>query len=433
MKNIFKYFLTLIFSAVYLNPGYSALPEPEQFLYITPNVSSGGIIELNTKTRALTIIPTNAKAYSSVISPDGKLLYTCNQGADAITVIRLSDHTTIATIAVGDNPSSLAITPDGHFLYVANKNADNVSVIDTTTNTEVTSDTTRIPTGDSPVAIAIRPQGDIAYIANNVSHDVSVIDLSSNTAATPIPITTPNITDIAFSPDGKSAYVISYNSANGKLTTIDVANSIEIIPSVGVGDYLMSITVSPDGKTAYIGRNAYSHLEIMDLSIPPPVKIKKVNVFAIVAASVVSPNGEILYFSHSNSTGTLSTLDTLTHSEITSARMDLGYSLYGKMTITPSVPLVQLHSYRTDSFTDSDVYNTVSWSQPVSAFPLHYEIYRDKALTQLAKSIPCDVPGNCQQSYEDHNLIRHKTYEYYVAAKNDYGIVSIGSASITTG
>ena len=432
MKNIFKYFLTLIFSAVYLNPGYSALPE--QFFYIASAENAGGIIELNTKTYTPALITTssNVRDFSLVISPDGKFLYTCNPEVNAMTVIRLSDHSIVRIIEnIGDFPYALAITPDGRFVYVANQHGDNVSIIDTATNTEITNNATRITVGEQPHAIVIRPQGDVAYVLNNVSHSISVINLSDNLVNKTIPITAINIQGIAFSPDGAFAYVVSYT--DGNITPVNVATGAEVLPATTIVYKTWSITISPDGKTAYLGMDANATLHVVNLSSTfPPKYISTITGFSDeIVKPVFSPDGKKLY--NYLRDGTVETVQTATNAIITAATMDVGPSLRGEGAITPSVPLVQLHSYRTDSFTDSDVYNTVSWSQPVSAFPLHYEIYRDKALTQLAKSIPCGVPGNCQQSYEDHNLIRHKTYEYYVAAKNDYGIVSIGSASITTG
>ena len=432
MKNVFKCFFVVVFLFVCSSSGNSALLEPEWFVYVAINDAAGGIIELNTKTHALTTIPTNAKAYSSVISPDGKFLYTCYPEADTVTAIRLSDHSIVSTISVGDYPSSLAITPDGRFLYVVNQTSKDVSVIDTATNTEITSSVTRIPVGNTPYAIAIRPQGDIAYVLNVADINISIINLSDNSVVNTIDLSASSKTwDLVFSPDGQFAYVI--DSSNHELYIIDVINSIEMTPSTPLPQYVWSMAVSPDGKTLYAGRDAYSSIEIVDLTVTPPLKTISVTpLLSEVRFLAFLPDGKKLYYYYPND-AILSFLDIPTNKEAVASRVEAGHQLHGAIAVTPSIPLVQAHSYRTDFFTDSDVYNTVSWSQPVSAFPLHYEIYRDKALTQLAKSIPCDVPGNCQRTYEEHDLLRHKIYEYYVVAKNDYGIVSIGSASITTG
>ena len=77
----------------------------------------------------------------------------------------------------------------------------------------------------------------------------------------------------------------------------------------------------------------------------------------------------------------------------------------------------------------SDDYNAISWTQPVNAFTLHYSIYRDKEMTKLLAEIP--AYSVCERKFEDHNLTPGGTYEYYVVAENDYGIVSIGEKTIT--
>jgi YVTN family beta-propeller protein len=76
-----------------------------------------------------------------------------NAISDNVSVIRTSDNTVVATVAVGDNPLGVAVTPDGAFAYVTNAVSDNVSVIRTSDNTVVAS----VAVGDGPFGVAITP------------------------------------------------------------------------------------------------------------------------------------------------------------------------------------------------------------------------------------------------------------------------------------
>ena len=69
--------------------------------------------------------------------------YVVNQLSDNVSVIDIATDMVVATIPVGDEPSTVAITPDGKKAYVPNYQSLSVSVIDIATNT--VSATTRMP------------------------------------------------------------------------------------------------------------------------------------------------------------------------------------------------------------------------------------------------------------------------------------------------
>jgi YVTN family beta-propeller protein len=84
--------------------------------------------------------------------------------SNTVSVVDTATNVVIATVGVGNNPSSVAITPDGTFAYVADANLSpsdfvrfngDVSVIDTTTKAV----TAVIPLDSNPNGIAISPDG----------------------------------------------------------------------------------------------------------------------------------------------------------------------------------------------------------------------------------------------------------------------------------
>ena len=70
-------------------------------------------------------------------------------------MIRTSDNTVVATVAVGDVPVGVAVTPDGAFVYVTNNFSNNVSVIRTSDNTVVAT----VAVGNGPRGVAVTPDG----------------------------------------------------------------------------------------------------------------------------------------------------------------------------------------------------------------------------------------------------------------------------------
>jgi YVTN family beta-propeller protein len=106
--------------------------------------------------------------------------YVADFSSGTVSVIRTSDNTVVATVAVGSGPYGIAITPDGNYAYVVNSTfagtSGTVSVIQISNNTVVAT----ITVGNSPVAIAITPDGNYAYVTNTGDRTVSVIRTSDN-------------------------------------------------------------------------------------------------------------------------------------------------------------------------------------------------------------------------------------------------------------
>ena len=69
------------------------------------------------------------------LTPDGEYLYVAASTDNALSVIRTSDNTVIATIPVDEWPWGVAVSPSGEYVYVSNIADDTVSVISTADNT----------------------------------------------------------------------------------------------------------------------------------------------------------------------------------------------------------------------------------------------------------------------------------------------------------
>jgi DNA-binding beta-propeller fold protein YncE len=123
------------------------------------------------------------------VSPDDKTLYAaCNYG-NSLQVWDAATLTLIKEIPVGAGAYNVEPSPDGSIIAVTNKKAQSVSLVDGRTLTEIA----RIPTSKKIVhGIAYSPDGRYAYItAESIGADpgsVDMIDLSSKTIVATIPV-----------------------------------------------------------------------------------------------------------------------------------------------------------------------------------------------------------------------------------------------------
>jgi YVTN family beta-propeller protein len=123
------------------------------------------------------------------VSPDDKTLYAaCNYG-NSLQVWDAANLTLIKEIPVGTGAYNVEPSPDGSLVIVTNKKAQSVSLVDTKTLTEIA----RIPTSKKIVhGVAFSPDGRYAYIsAESIGADpgsVDMIDLSSKTIVATIPV-----------------------------------------------------------------------------------------------------------------------------------------------------------------------------------------------------------------------------------------------------
>jgi YVTN family beta-propeller protein len=169
-------------------------------------------------------------------------------------------------LACGD--SDREVSTSREYVYVANEGADVVSVVDAGADTVVAT----IPVGQQPTSVAIQPGGARAYVAN--AEDIRVIDTARNTVVGTIPSIMihgneppdpwqPNPT-LAFpvatipSPDGTILYVTGeYTSgccndyeSHSVLATVD-PSSLSVISTTAVDGCSTVAAIAPDGRTLY--------------------------------------------------------------------------------------------------------------------------------------------------------------------------------------
>ena len=212
-------------------------------------------------------------------APDGSVAYVVSDVSDVVSVVDRTAGTATAIARVPGPALDVTVAPDGRFAWVSL--FQGISLIDTRTNTL---DTTIAvdPFGTFTLkagAVAFTPDGRYAYVVSNNSDSedqpdlISVIDAAARSVVATIPVHQPE--DIAITPDGCTALVAApriggQGQIPDRLDVIDtqtntVAGSIPLTAGVSVD--FSRVLIAPDGAVAYVATvdAAGAVLEVVDL------------------------------------------------------------------------------------------------------------------------------------------------------------------------
>ena len=268
-------------------------------------------------------------------------------------------------------------------------NYDNstVNVIDLATNAVV--DVISDPSFTGPFPVAVTPDGKTAYVGSfNSPYKVTIIDVASNAVTGIVNGSFDIPEEIAITPNGKTAYVADSggNTGLGNVVIINIAtNTVTGVISDSSFNGVFSIGITPDGKTAYVPNVYVSTVSIIDIATN------------IVIGLVSNPN-----FSDPYPVATLP---------------------------APQSPINQFACKTKSEFlTQTDFINKITFSAPISTFvPTSYQIYRDAALTDLVVT----VPANGNLCFKDHNRICNATDTYYIVSVDQFGDLSFPAVAIS--
>jgi YVTN family beta-propeller protein len=194
--------------------------------------------------------PDGTKAYASTVYPSA-----------ALNVIDLASNSVTSSVSI---PGSLyygAVSPDGRHVYLAG--GGTVLPIDVSSSPPVRGTAISVPnTGE----VAFSPDGQTAWVATGPGSSatgVVPIDVATGTVGTLIP-TGSGAFGVAVSPDGRSLWVS--NSAGGSVSEIDTATRtvIDTVPiSAGQPFWL---AMSPDGSRLWVTLRAQQELTWINTS-----------------------------------------------------------------------------------------------------------------------------------------------------------------------
>jgi YVTN family beta-propeller protein len=198
--------------------------------------------------------------------------------------------------------SDPGIALSGSTLWFAVAATDNVAAIDTTKldPKNYSPPETLVHVGYMPDALAATPDGSQVWViesgpqtATSPLWGISVIDTSSSKVTGHIKVVG-DPTDVAFSPDGKDAYVTTSNG----LYVYNVANRRQVgfVPGLGSPK---SVVVSPGGSAVYVTETSAARLATISTATDKVVRTTHVGQEPWRAA--VSPDGSTVYVANPDS------------------------------------------------------------------------------------------------------------------------------------
>ena len=223
-----------------------ALSPDDQTLY---SATQNGITAVSTATGTVTsqMLP-GVNVYAVAVSFDGSTLYALSPSG-SFTVLNSSSGAIKGSVAIpscNQYGGSIALEPAGGWAFVM-LNCGSAIPINLTT---LTASAPMANTSGS--ALAVTPSG--AYLYAGAGNSVSVIDLATSQVAGTIPFVA---SSVAFSPNGKWAYLAGTNSSNQtgigvvNTSTMQLATFAPVTGGAGGGGE--SIAVSSDGLLIYVG------------------------------------------------------------------------------------------------------------------------------------------------------------------------------------
>jgi DNA-binding beta-propeller fold protein YncE len=106
-------------------------------------------------------------------TPDGTEVWAVISDANRVAVVDTASDTTVTTISVPAQPSSLAIAPDGKRIFVASSTANTLVVIDRASREIVQTFTERDGLGRDPRNLVLTPDGSQVFVSSYVSDRIS--------------------------------------------------------------------------------------------------------------------------------------------------------------------------------------------------------------------------------------------------------------------
>jgi YVTN family beta-propeller protein len=287
---------------------------------------------------------------------DSSTAYIADAGSLFVPLI--SGNNEYNRIYTGIYATNLAISGDGSRMYTT----DGVSSLAiNNTGTYGLINTFSIPGAG---AIAFDPASPKAYISSTAG--VTIMNVTMDTYASPSTVTgaDPSPTDIVFTPDGSTAYLI-YSQSNS-ISIVDVATDtvIDTVPNLSSSplNEPTILAITPDGSKGYLTNRGATAPGLVSVLTDPP--------FGGFSPSILPP------------------------SAIGGCKTQNRFLL------------------------QTDYINNLTWTAPISGtIPASYQIYRDAYLSDLVAT----VPSSSTLQYYDHGRNPNVTYTYYIVSVDGSG------------
>ena len=260
--------------------------------------------------------------------------YVANLRSDFVSVIDTTTNAVVQQISIGFGQVGIDVSPDGTRAYATLMDSSDlaadpwgrvgsVAVIDTVAGSVLTTIHNVAP---YLADVTVSPRGDIVLLTDHFNNVVRVLSTANNSIVASIPVgSAPD--QVAFSPDGRLAYVS--NILSWTVSVIDTATLTVVATIGGVGAGANTVCVSPDGSRVYVGShwNGVSVIDTNSNTVIANLPLNSPN--GPVVAMALTPDGTKLYVTdrhHSSQTpNNVWVVNTATNSVEARISVDAGF------------------------------------------------------------------------------------------------------------
>ena len=251
------------------------------------------------------------------VTPDGSRVYATRTFRDDIIAVSADDLSFIASIDVGGEPADVEVSPDGNRAYVAVNTSPGRTVvvdIDPTSATYHSVLHTLILGGNGSRGVGVHPDGSRVLAVTQNPGAGTVFEILTEghslarTLTPPAAGTAPSLQDIAFSPDGTTAYASIFQSAGANnvvaisMDSFSVDAAIDLmLPSMGGGPGNIAVTNSSAGPRLWVANNSWEDdgLTVVDMDTNTVVVHEELGTFAgRIPGLCATPDGNTVLMAH---------------------------------------------------------------------------------------------------------------------------------------
>ena len=283
--------------------------------YVTSRLNDSVVVIDVATRKVLRNLPVADEPHGVAVDPSGKTLFVMGTAFDAVSVVDVASGKETKRLAASRNPWSAALSPDGKHLLVTNALSrfvkfrsppvSEVTVFDVAG--QKVEDRWALPEANLLLGVAWHPSGDFALATLNRTKNLvpmtrilqgwtitnGIAVLWKGGRVDQLLLDEPqryfaDITDVAFTPDGKKAFATS--AGTDRVAVIDVekllallkrtsdADRRDVLPNwlgasaefvtarIPVKDNPRGIAVAPDGATAWVANTLDDSLSVIDVA-----------------------------------------------------------------------------------------------------------------------------------------------------------------------
>ena len=243
------------------------------------------------------------------------LLYACNEGAAAVSVIDMDALVVIRTVKLEElgftsdsRPHHVAVEPDGSAWYVSLIGDDAVLKFNRENELVAQTDFER------PGMLALHEEEDALFVGRSMKAVNPPQRIGRITRSTmdidEIDVFFPRPHALAIHPDGAHVYIGSL-AENRMATLEDASESVELYSIDGPIHTLVQFALTPDGSTMVVGGQLTGRLLFFDTTTPAsPALVDSIAVGAAPWHPVFGPAGRQVWFGNKMA-GTVTVVDAL--------------------------------------------------------------------------------------------------------------------------